>query len=433
MSTKDDLITQLHIADTAITNALALANSLPDNGTGGITTPGAFDRAYAAAVAGTAITLDPSFIYPGPFIFDKAVVIKGPGTVTARASLGPPMPTFQNAIQVVGNGTSLLGVAVGNKALTDILVVTGSRHVNSGCRILGDPTQLGKRGIAGNGPNLTISKAYIGQIGLKGQDAQAFAAWNTPGPITLDDCYMAGAAETVLFGGADAVDTWHIPSDILINNCTLTKDPAWQAAGWQVKNVLEFKAARRAKVTGCDLSYAWSGYSQDGYLLVITPRNQDGSAPFSNVTDLDIDGNTFHDGAAWCQILGSDYSNPSGPLTNVTLRNNVVTHLDPSTWVGNSAPASDKIILVQAQKGSPVGLTFDSNDMAGVNIGSVLYFTSGDGTKAQQLNFTNNKCPASTYGIMGAGTSPDLTLNNANSLTWTTFVASGAPANNTTV
>jgi hypothetical protein len=381
-------------------------------------------------VAGATITLDPSFVYPSPFTFDKSIVIKRPGTVTARASLGPPMPTFQNAIQVVGNATSLLGIAVGNAALVDIVVITGSGHVNVGCRILGDAVKGGKRGIAGNGPNVTVSKAYIAQIFLKGQDSQAFCAWNSPGPFLLDDCYMAAAAETVLFGGADASSSANIPSNIVISNSTLTKDPAWQAAGWQCKNVLEFKAARGAKVTNCDLSYAWSGYSQDGYLLVLTPRNQDGSAPFTNVDSIDIEGCSFHEGAAWCQMLGSDYTNPSGPLTNVTLTANHVYDLDPWKWTGAGAPASDKMILVQTQKGAPQGITISSNVCAGVNIGSALYFVSGDNTKASAFNFTNNVCPSSTYGIMGGGTSPDTTLNNAAGLTWQTYVASGTPSGN---
>lgn len=418
-------------ASTALTNAATLLAQLTPPTTV-ISTPAALDAAIAAASDGATLTLSSSLVYPTPFTLSKGLTLQNSAVLPGRATLVSAMPRFSAGVTLTSQTpTSLIGIEVRHTdPSVDILVLNGGKKVIDGCRILGDATNGAKRGIQGNATDVTVVRTYIGDVKLKGQDTQAFCAWDAPGPFLIDDCYMSAAGETVLFGGADATSTAHIPSDITISNSTLTKDPTWQTQGWQVKNVLEFKAARRAKVTNCDLSYSWSGFTQDGYLLVITVRNQDGSAPFTNIDQIDIEGCTFHDGAAWCQLLGEDYTNPSGLLTNLTIKGNKIYNLDPWKYVANGAPGSDKMILVQAQGGGPQGVTFDSNTCSGANIGSVLYFASGDGTKAQNFTFTNNICPASTYGVMGAGTSPDLSLN-ANGLTWQTFVQGGVLSNNT--
>ena len=49
----------------------------------------------------------------------------------------------------------------------------------------------------------SISASHISDCKGVGQDTQAIAGWNGPGPFTIDNNYLEGAGENVMFGGAD--------------------------------------------------------------------------------------------------------------------------------------------------------------------------------------------------------------------------------------
>ena len=110
--------------------------------------------------------------------------------------------------------------------------------------IAGDPTVGQKRAIAANAAYVTIENSDIRDIKAAGQDSQAIAAWNSPGPFTIRNNYLEAAGENVMFGGADISIPGVIPSDITLENNILTKDPAWRGSSWTVKNVLELKNAQ---------------------------------------------------------------------------------------------------------------------------------------------------------------------------------------------
>ncbi len=54
-----------------------------------------------------------------------------------------------------------------------------------------------------NCKNCAVIDSYISNIHVVGQDSQAIAGWNTPGPLKINDNYLEGAAENVMFGGND--------------------------------------------------------------------------------------------------------------------------------------------------------------------------------------------------------------------------------------
>jgi hypothetical protein len=437
MSTKDDLLAQIAIIDKANARSLALAQSLPDD-TPTIKTAADFDKAYAAAVPGDALMLDPTFAYSPAFVLDKNnITLTTPSATTTRQTIDRPLPTFLHGLTIVGQAANLLSVDVRNAMLTDILTVSGSGFVGDAIRVLGDPTSGGKRGIAGNAANLTLMRAYVGQIFRAGQDTQAFAAWDSPGPFHLEDGYFEASGETILFGGSDEPMSTNVPSDIKLLKSTLTKNPAWQAAGYQVKNVLELKSARRMLVQGCDLSYAWSGYTQDGYLLVITPRNQDGGSPWVSVEDITITDNDFSEGAGWIQMLGTDYSHPSGPLNQITISKNRVKGLNPGKYAQPWAPIGNpKIIIISVLNALPSAVTIDGNSVAATNTFNMAAALELDGdppTKMPGFSFTNNLMPATWYGLHGQGAGVDLTLNDPNGSALTMFTAGGVVGGNQVV
>ena len=94
--------------------------------------------------------------------------------------------------------------------------------------ISGDPTVGQKRAIAANAINVSILNSDIRDIKAVGQDSQAIAAWNSPGPFVIRNNYLEAAGENILFGGADIMVTGVIPSDITVEDNVLTKNPAWR-------------------------------------------------------------------------------------------------------------------------------------------------------------------------------------------------------------
>src|SRR5260370_21827542 len=100
-----------------------------------------------------------------------------------------------------------------------------------------------------------------------------------------------------MFGGADPKAPGLLRADIEIRKNHLFKPLSWKAddpsfAGtqWTVKNLLELKNAQRVLVDGNLLQNNWT-QAQTGVAVLFTPRNQDGTAPFSAVRDVTFTNN----------------------------------------------------------------------------------------------------------------------------------------------
>ena len=113
--------------------------------------------------------------------------------------------------------------------------------------IAGDPAVGQKRAIAANAVYVTIINSDIRDIKAVGQDSQAIAAWNSPGPFVIRNNYLEAAGENIIFGGAHISIPGVVPSDITVEDNLLTKDPAWRGTSWTVKNIFELKNARRVR------------------------------------------------------------------------------------------------------------------------------------------------------------------------------------------
>lgn len=288
------------------------------------------------------------------------------------------------------------------------------------CYLHGDPVVGQKRGIALNSASTTIMRSYISEIHVVGQDSQAIAGWNGPGPYQILDNYLEAASENVLFGGTDPAIPNLVPSNITFAANMVTKPLAWRAhAEWAVKNLFELKNARGVGVQGNDFSNVW-GPVQGGYALQLTVRNQDGNCTWCTVEDVQVLDNHFAHIAAAINILGADNLHPSARLSRVKIGNNTFDDVDPWAWGG-----TDKTFQFLS---GPVDVTIDTNTVKGQHIGSVLYF---DGSpKAVRTVFTNNTFPTSTYGgtsgVFGGGSSTGGTPPHA----WVDYVDGGTISGN---
>ncbi len=145
-------------------------------------------------------------------------------------------------------------------------------------------------------------------------DAHVFAGGtsNTPDAVyKVTGNFLEASTENILFGGGGATTT---PTDIEIRRNHFFKPMTWMSgqpgyAGgsggypFMVKNHLELKNASRVLIEGNIFENSWGGFSQVGYSILLTPKNQAGSngqnlCPICAVRDITIRYNTItHVGA----------------------------------------------------------------------------------------------------------------------------------------
>ena len=123
--------------------------------------------------------------------------------------------------------------------------------------------------------------------------------------------FLEASGENILFGGGAATTT---PADIEIRQNHFFKPMTWKSGQpgfvggpsgnpFIVKNLLELKNAQRVLVEGNIFENSWGGFSQSGYAILLTPKNQAMSAtsnvcPICAVMDVTIRFNTIsHVGA----------------------------------------------------------------------------------------------------------------------------------------
>jgi len=257
------------------------------------------------------------------------------------------------------------------------------------CYIHGDPTYGQKRGVSLNSASTVIVNSYISDIKSRQEDSQAIAGWNGPGPYTIENNYLEAAGEVFLLGGADPKIPNLVPSDVSFRYNHVRKQPSWRGQGWVIKNLIEFKNAQRVVIDRNLIEYSWAA-AQPGFAIVLTPRNQEGTAPWSVVQNIDITNNTIQHVAAGVNILALDSS--TNTVTNdIVMRNNLFLDVSRANWGGNG-----RVLLTQGGR----DVTFDHNTVF-TDGSSVVY---ADVTQVQGFVFTNNIIPDNAWAIMGSAT-----------------------------
>lgn len=207
-----------------------------------------------------------------------------------------------------------------------------------------------KHGVMLNGAYLAIIDSRLGDIHVPRPsvcagaiEAQAINSVNGSGPYKLDNNYISASTQGFMFGGLDAMAPAMVPADITITRNHVYKpiSSAWRES-YLAKTGLELKASHRVLMTGNYFENAWDNCpGENGAVMFrVTPRNQDGGAPFTNITDVDIRSNTFINSPKGMSLLGSDDINTSGRMSCIAIVNNLFDRIpgdfgnDPSTDSG---------------------------------------------------------------------------------------------------
>jgi hypothetical protein len=245
-----------------------------------------------------------------------------------------------------------------------------------------------KRGISLQSGETSIINSYLEGFKSSEQDSQAVCGWNGPGPYRIVNNYVEAAGENIMFGGADPWIQGLVPSDIEIRANHITKPLAWKAdeaayAGqqWVVKNLVELKNAQRVRIEGNVIENCWRA-AQGGTALVLTPRNQSGTAPWSAVREIVIRSNLIRHANNGVGLLGQDDEHRSEPLSGVLIENNLLYDIDRKRWgAGENGGA---FVTLAGAGASDITVTHNTS----VNTGMGLLMESN--VKLRNLTVTNN-------------------------------------------
>jgi len=230
------------------------------------------------------------------------------------------------------------------------------------------------------------------------------------GPYKIVDNYLEAAGENLMFGGGPATQT---PQDIEIRLNYFFKPLIWMRGRpgyvggtsgnpFIVKNHLEFKNAVRVLFEGNVLQNAWGGFSQIGYSILLTPKNQNGHCAVCVVHDITIRYSTIsHVGGGI--VMGNGKSD-SGALPlgawNESIHDLVIDDVNATAYNGGG-------YFFEEVNGNPLSALHDVaiNHVTAVGTDvSAMLVSGNDLTNPPMSHFSwTNNIFASGIGVISTG------------------------------
>ena len=402
---------------------------------------GDFQAALNSAQPGDVITLQAGATYVGTFTLP---VKSGSGWILVRSSapdsslpaqgtrIGPAyaaampkivttnaMPALDTApgahhfrfmgvefAQAAGTGATYDLVRLGDGSPAQSSLSDAPHHlILDRCYVHGIPTANLRRGVALNSATTAVIDSYVSDVHEVGADSQAIGGWNGPGPYKIVNNTLEGAGENVLFGGADASIPNLTPSDIEVRGNLMRKplswrvgDPSYAGIHWTVKNLFELKNAQRVLAEGNIFENNWLD-AQNGFAILFTVRNQDGTNPWAVVQDVTFRKNIVRHTAAAVNVLGMDNAFPSQTTRRVLIQDVLFEDIDGPKWGGSGR-------LFQLLDGTS-DVTIDH--VTGFQTGEVIV---ASGPANSGFTYRNTISAHNEYGVGGDGTfgNPTATL-----------------------
>ena len=261
----------------------------------------------------------------------------------------------------------------------------------------GDRYKGQKRGIALQGKRLSVLNSYISDIKAIRTDSQAINGYNGAGPITIENNYIEGASENVMFGGADPAVTNLVPSDIVLRRNHLFKPFAWR------NPILAAPGGVRASAgTGGSLA---SGKHYFRVVAVMASASTSAvSAPSTEVSVTVAAGGRVT--VSWSAVAGADkyrvYRGTTAGGQSKYLETTATSFAYPGSGETAGTPATsgtkwvvkNHLELKNAQRVTVDGNLLENNWAAGQSGYAIMLTPRNSGsapwTRVQNVTFTNN-------------------------------------------
>jgi hypothetical protein len=408
---------------------------------------GDVSAAYAAAVCGQTLTLAagqtyklPTALPPKGCLDTQWITIRSDGQLPAEGvrvtpAAKPQMATLLstaggNGVQLSVDHVRFTGIAfmkpVGSKMLSDFVNVTaGSSVIFDRVYMHGNPQEETTRGVLfGNVTRLAVIDSYFDEFHcLAGvgscTDAQAIASLGGSQPtgiIKIVNNYLQASGENILFGGGAALQP---VTDVEVRRNHFDKPLTWMdktatPKPYIVKNDMELKNAQRVLVEGNVMTGSWGGFSQNGFAIVITPKNQAGVGPNNTkinlcstciVTDVTIRYNYIAHvggGFAIANVL-SDNGGAAADGQRYSIHDVVIDDIDGTKYKGAGELAE---IATDLGAASPLLQNLTIDHVTAFPAAHLLIVGASATKPMKNINFTNNLVTAGQYPVwnMGGGT-----------------------------
>jgi len=220
---------------------------------------------------------------------------------------------------------------------------------------------------------------------------------NVMGPYKIVGNFLEAAGENVLFGGGAADRT---PEDVEIRGNHFFKPMTWlkgqpgfvggrDGHPFVVKNHFELKNGAHVLFENNILENTWGGFSQAGFSVLLTPKNQNGLCPLCVVHDITIRYNLITHAGSGFQIGNgaSDSGALSQGMWNVSIHDVLMNDLNGAAYQGSG-------FLFQQSNGNPVSVLHD------VSITHVTGFSKS--TAQSMIVIGNSKSSPMMYGFTWA-------------------------------
>ncbi|MGQ0643800.1 MAG: right-handed parallel beta-helix repeat-containing protein [Gemmatimonadaceae bacterium] len=182
-----------------------------------------------------------------------------------------------------------------------------------------------QRCVALNGARSAVIDSWLSECHAKGMDSQAISGWNGPGPFKIENNYLEGAGENVMFGGADPSIPDLIPSDIEIRRNHFFKPVEWKGR-WTIKNHLELKLGKRVLVEGNVFENCWTD-GQTGVSILFKSVNQGGRATWAITSDVTFRYNIVRNAGAGVSLAARPEQNPALPAKSFLIEHNLFENI----------------------------------------------------------------------------------------------------------
>jgi hypothetical protein len=260
------------------------------------------------------------------------------------------------------------------------------------CYIHSPGLNRARRGFALNSAATWIVNSHVSGFAGAGDETQAIAGWNGPGPFHIVNNYLEGGGEVVLIGGADPAVPNLVPSDIEIRRNYMRKPREWNGRAL-IKGTFEIKNARRVVIEGNLIESEILSTA-----IVLTPRNQGGKAPWSTIEDVEIKNNIVRHASTGINILGTDNEHRSQEAKRIRIVNNLVVDV-----VGDK---SDNIpYFLQVNGGEQITVAHNTVQQAGNII-------TAYGTPTAGFSFRDNIVQFNQHGIVCLTSGSECSQNN---------------------
>ena len=260
------------------------------------------------------------------------------------------------------------------------------------CYIHAFPQQSLKRGIALNSAYTDILNSYIAGFKVEGQDSQAIAGWNGPGPFRIINNYLEAAGENVMFGGARSSIPNLVPTKIEVRHNYFYKplswrvgDPSFAGTAWTVKNLFELKTGRQVIIDGNVFENNWL-QAQTGFAILFNSIDDTGS--WAAIEDVTFSNNIVRHSGQGFNIRGQDAT--GAHAARITIRNNLFDDISSAKWGGDGR-------LFQVYEAA-TDVVIDHN--TGIHDKVVIMTT---GKPSSGFVYTNNLTRHNSYGVFGDG------------------------------